>query len=141
MSHVPQAELAHDLRVACMRVARRVRYEASGLAPHLMTTLAGVEHGPRTATDLAADEQVAAASMSRTVAELEQRGLIARAADDADRRTRPISITEAGARELAANRAQRDGWMLQRLGECTAEERRVLAEAAAILERMTGGRR
>lgn len=124
-----------------MRVARKVKLEASGLAPHLFTVLAQCEHEPRTATDLAQCEQVTAASMSRTIAELEQRGLIARLPHPTDGRTRLISPTDAGRAELAAGRRRRDTWMQERLAECTDDERRTLEQAATILERFVGGAR
>ncbi|GAB3703085.1 MarR family winged helix-turn-helix transcriptional regulator [Mariniluteicoccus flavus] len=139
MARVTQAKLAYELRVACMRIARKVRYEGSGLAPHLFTILAQVEKQPRTATELAAAEQVSAASMSRTVVELEQRGLITRVRHESDGRTRLISLTGAGHRELAENRRQRDTWMRDRLAACSPAERAVLSEAAAILDRMVCG--
>ncbi|NNG19522.1 MarR family transcriptional regulator [Naumannella sp. ID2617S] len=137
MADVPERSLAHELRVACMRIARRARQESGGLTPHLFAALAPLETEPRTATWLAAREQVSAASMSRTVKELESLGLIARSGDPRDGRQRVLTVTEAGREALAESRRRRNTWMCRQLEGCSEDELRVLRAASEILTRMT----
>ncbi|OYO09642.1 MarR family transcriptional regulator [Enemella evansiae] len=135
---VPQRpRLAHELRVACMRIARRARQESGGLAPHLFAALAPLEVEPRTATWLAAREQVSNASMSRTVKDLESLGFLRRSEHPTDGRQRVLTMTPAGRAAIAESRRRRTSWMNRQLEDCTAEELEVLTAATAILTRMT----
>lgn len=137
---IDQAEvtrLAHDLRLACMRVSRRVRFEASSdLAPHQFSALGRLEQRARTLTELAECERISVPSMSRTVAALVDRGVVARAADPSDGRAVVLSITADGVRLLEVERAQRDAWMARQLEELDAADHTVLARATQILERV-----
>lgn len=129
--------LAHDLRIACMRVSRRVRFETpAALAPHQFSALARLQLRAHTLTELAESERVSPPSMSRTVAGLVERALVARGADPDDGRAVVLSITSEGTDLLAAERAKRDAWMAEHLAELSASERAVLAQAAEVLERV-----
>lgn len=129
--------LAHDVRIACMRVSRRVRFEATGLlAPHQFSVLARLHEQPRTAGDLAACERVSPPSMTRTVTGLEERGLVRRSSDEHDGRVVLVTITDDGAELLAQERAERDAWMAERLQGLTSSQRRVLREATQLLEQV-----
>lgn len=129
--------LAHEVRLACARVTRRTRYDAAGdLSPHLFTLLAWIEDGPITASEVANGEQVSAASMSRSVRELEERGLLTRQCDEQDRRAQLLCITPAGHEAISVARSRRDDWMVERLTGLTAAERHTLSEAAEILNRV-----
>lgn len=129
------AELAHDLRIACMRVARRVRFDAdNALAPHLFSILARLSVEPRTVGELATSEQVSAPSMSRAVGQLCDQGMVRREADEHDGRVVRLSLTDEGRELVRVERANRDAWMTARLEALTAEQRRVLAEATDLLE-------
>ncbi|OYN87464.1 MarR family winged helix-turn-helix transcriptional regulator [Parenemella sanctibonifatiensis] len=130
------AEVAHRVRHACMRVTRKVRYEASALPPHLFTVLAMLEGGPRTAAELAHREQISAPSMSRTIKDLTTRGWIDRTPHPTDGRQQLLDLTEEGRAELKAARQQRQGWMVKRLVSSTPEELDILERAAAILHRL-----
>ncbi|MGD0190297.1 MAG: MarR family transcriptional regulator [Rhizomicrobium sp.] len=59
--------------------------------------------GPATATELAAFLRIQPQSLTRLLASLEESGLIARHADETDRRQNRIEITDAGARALIAD--------------------------------------
>ena len=73
------AHLANDLRLACMRISRRVRFESTDtIAPHQFSVLARLDGTPRTPRELADIEKVSAPSMTRTVAGLVELGLVAR---------------------------------------------------------------
>lgn len=129
------AALAHDLRIACMRVARRVRFDADNMiAPHLFSVLARLAEEPRTVGELAGIERVSAPSMSRAVAQLDEQGLVTRSSDEHDGRLVRLSLTDQGAELVASERARRDAWMTERLERLDPEERDVLRRASAILE-------
>jgi DNA-binding MarR family transcriptional regulator len=128
----------HELRMACMKIARRVRAESSGtLTPGQFGVLANLaNHGPRTPGELAADEYVQAPSMTRTIAMLVGRGLVERGRHATDGRQVMLTITEKGKAELKVSRRTRDEWVTARLGSLSDDDRLVLAKAAPILERL-----
>lgn len=129
--------LAGELRLACMRISRRVRFESfEAVAPHQFSVLARLDGTPRTPGELAEIERVSAPSMTRTVGGLVERGLVERTDDPADGRQVILSLTPAGAKLLKEIRRERDAWMSVRVGRLGPEEQRVLLEAAAILTRV-----
>ncbi|HEV7147329.1 MAG TPA: MarR family transcriptional regulator [Pedococcus sp.] len=129
--------LAGELRLACMRISRRVRFESfDAVAPHQFSVLARLDGTPRTPGELAEIERVSAPSMTRTVGGLVDRGLVERTDDPSDRRQVILSLTPAGTRLLKEIRRERDAWMSVRVGRLGPEEQRVLLEAAAILTRV-----
>lgn len=129
--------LAHDLRIACMRVSRRVRFEASSnIAPHHFSVLVRLAEAPSTVGDLAIRERVSAPSMSRTVSALVDRGLVARDDSPDDGRVTLLSLTDDGEATVVAERAKRDVWMADRLDRLSARERDVLTRATAILAKV-----
>jgi len=131
------AELAHDLRLACMRLSRRVRFESSeDTAPHQFSVLARLEPHSASVGHLAEVERVRAPSMSRTVAALEHEGLVRRDADPEDGRVARISLTPAGRQTLTRERARRDAWMAQRLEGLPSADREVLRTATDLLDQV-----
>lgn len=131
------ARMASDLRLACMRISRRIRFEAShDVAPHQFSVLARLEDAPRTPGELAEIERVAKPSMSRTVGALVERGLVARQADPTDGRQVILSLTPEGRSTLKAIRRRRDAWMSARVARLSSEEQAVLARATEILGRV-----
>lgn len=134
-----QAELASVLRVAVMRLARRLRSEREDDSLTLnqlsaIGTLAG--HGRMTLGDLAAAEKVQPPSMTRIVTNLEERGLVLREPDAGDRRLVLVRLTDAGAELLAANRRRRDAWLNKQLRGLAPDEREALRRAAPVLEKL-----
>lgn len=126
--------LSEDLRLACMRVSRRVRFESDHeVAPHQFSVLSRIEDGPLTPRALADIEKVSAPSMTRTVGCLVEDGLAERAAHPDDGRQVLVTITTQGRDVLRATRARRDAWMVARVSELTPQERATLADAAKIL--------
>ena len=129
--------MATDLRLACMRIARRVRFESShDVAPHQFSVLCRLEDTPRTPGELAEIEKVSAPSMTRTVAGLVERGLVERTGDPDDKRQVILSLTGDATTLLREIRRQRDAWMSVRLGHLTPEEQDILRQASAILTRV-----
>lgn len=130
-------KIALDVRTAAMCVSRQVRYQADSMPPHLFNVLAWLESGKvSTAADLAKIERVSAPSMSRTITELVDKGLIIKETDSKDRRRQLLSLSDAGREALAESRQARNCWMSKQLAGLTDEERQVLAEGAQILLHM-----
>ena len=137
MTRGERDRLTSDLRMASMRISRRVRFESTApVAPHQFSVLGRLEEAPRTPKELAAFEKVSAPSMTRTVAALVEAGLVARADDPADGRSVILSLTPEGRRTIRDIRRQRDQWFAARLEKLTDDERAVLAQATALLERV-----
>ena len=129
--------LSEDLRLACMRISRRVRFESTDdLAPHQFSVLARLEDGPLTPRALADIEKVSAPSMTRTVRCLVDDGLVERHDDPEDGRRVLVELTEQGREVLLATRRRRGRWMSERVRELTPEEQATLAEATEILRRI-----
>ena len=135
--HQSLAHLANDLRLACMRISRRVRFESTqDVAPHQFSVMARLERNALTPREIAEIECVSAPSMTRTVAGLVERGLVARTDDPLDGRRVFISLTAEGRVLLSETRRRRDAWMATRLRGISADEREVLVKATAILTRV-----
>lgn len=131
------AALAHDLRIACMRVARKVRFDADNtIAPHRFSVLVRLHDRPRTLGELAAIEQVSAPSISRTVGQLHEQGYVDRAPDPDNGRLVHLSLTDAGREVVDRERALRDAWMAARLEGLSAKDRELLRTAAVLIEQV-----
>jgi DNA-binding MarR family transcriptional regulator len=109
------------------------------VTPGQFSVLAAIDSlGPQTPRELAAREKVQPPSMTRTVAALEQLGLVGRTDHPSDGRQVLVSLTPLGATVVRETRKRRDAWLAKRLAEATPAEREVLAQAAAILTRLAG---
>ncbi|MEJ7690289.1 MAG: MarR family transcriptional regulator [Nocardioidaceae bacterium] len=135
------AGLASALRISVMRLSRRLRNErdaSEDLTPNQMAVLGTLwRHGSLTIGELAAQEKVQPPSMTRTVNRLCEKALIARTPHAADKRVVVISLTDAAALVIKESRRRKEAWLNHRLKELSAEERRILREAAPILERLS----
>lgn len=120
-----------------MRISRRVRFESTQLvAPNQLSVMARLEENSLTPRELAAIECVSPPSMTRTVASLAERGLVARRQDPLDGRQVFLSLTEQGRQALRETRRKRDAWMAARLKGISAQERDILVKASVILTRL-----
>jgi len=133
------SELASELRVSMMRLARRLRAERldEGLTPTQLAVLGSLDrHGPMTLGELAAHEKVQPPSMTRTTAHLEERGLLTRVTEAVDRRQVRIAISAAGLALLREDRKRRDAWLAGRFEQLTSDERALLHQVAPLLDRL-----
>jgi DNA-binding MarR family transcriptional regulator len=133
------ATLATDLRVAVMRLARRIRQQRSAedITDGQLSVLGAVVRlGPRTPRELAEHERVQPPSMTRTINCLLDKDLVHRTDHPADGRQVLISATDEGARIIEETRKQRNAWLARRLAELTPAERTTLAEAAQLVLRL-----
>jgi DNA-binding MarR family transcriptional regulator len=138
-SKTATSELASELRVSLMRLARRLRAERldEGLTPTQLAVLGTLDrHGPMTLGELAAHEKVQPPSMTRTTAILDERGLLTRVTEEVDRRQVRIAISDAGLALLREDRRRRDAWLAGRFDQLTSDERALLHQVAPLLDRL-----
>ena len=127
--------LANDLRLACQRIARRVRFEStSAVAPHQFSVLVYLGRvGPQTPSQLAAHDKVSAPSMTRTVNCMAEDGLVEKVPHPDDGRQVLVQATEAGEAVVRETIAQRDSWMLAHIEGLDAAQLALLRQAADLL--------
>ncbi len=133
------AELASLLRPALLRLTRIVRnqrVDESVTLTQLSALFTLRKHGAMSAGELATCERVQPPSMTKVLANLEDRGLVARQVHPTDRRQAIIEITAAGTELLESERRSRDLWLSQRLTTLTAEERALLQRVVPILDKL-----
>lgn len=133
------AELASVIRLAILRVARRLRSQRVNTAVTLsqLSALATVKKcGPLSAGEVAAIEQVQPPSMTKILAALEANQFIARQPHPDDRRQSVISISQAGLDLLSSETRARDQWLTRRLAELSDSDIDKLTKAAEVLERL-----
>lgn len=130
------AETAARLRLAVMRLSRRIRQQTvQDVTQSQVSVLASVERcGTPTLGALAAAEQVRPPSMTRQVDALVAAGLLDKLADPADGRVARVRLTTAGRRALDRSRSLRTAYLVQRLAALTPAERARLTELTELLE-------
>ena len=130
------SSLSIDLRSAVLRLARRIRQERSdeAITPSEYSVLGAIGYyGPMTPRQLADHEQITPPSMTRTLANLEHKGYVAKASHPTDRRRVLVQLTDTGTAIVTATRSRRDAWLARRLATLEPEQRAVLADAARII--------
>ena len=137
-STLADAELASRLRLAVMRLARRLRQQADcDVTPSQISALSSVDRlGPLTLGELSAVERVQPPTMTRIVSGLEEQGLATREVDANDRRVARVHISVAGRRLLEQSRTRKNAFLASRIRTLPTDDRHVLARAAELLERL-----
>jgi DNA-binding MarR family transcriptional regulator len=93
--------------------------------------------GPATTADLARAELITPQAMGGLVATLEAAGYVVRRDDAEDARRRVVTVTPAGRKALATNRAARHRWLASLVAErLDTDEQRTLAAALALLRKL-----
>jgi DNA-binding MarR family transcriptional regulator len=135
---VDHVDVAARLRVANARLMRVLRQnDGTGLGPTLIAALATVaREGPLTLGELAAAEQVAPPTITKVAGKLVDEGLAVRRVDETDRRIVRLEVTDAGIRQLEANREKRMTWLAERLERCSPDELACLSAAADVIVRL-----
>jgi DNA-binding MarR family transcriptional regulator len=131
-----EADLGGQLRSAVGRLYRRFRSERpeGSLGDAALAVLSRLQkHGPQTLTKLSEYDRVSPASMSQTVNRLTSAGYAVRTRDPGDGRKVLFSATAEGDVLASAARAQRNAWLDVQLRALSAEDRAVIARAAALL--------
>lgn len=132
-------DLTGSLRLASMRLARRLRVER-GSDDFTLSQLAVLgtldRHGPSTIGELANIERVKPPSMTRIVNSLVESAMVTRRPHETDGRQVVVDLTDAARALLAEDRRRRNAWLARRLAELTDDERELLGRAAPLLDRL-----
>jgi len=135
------------LRVAVLRLARRIRTHSSGsttprdtITPSQLFTLGTIiRHERLTVGQIAELEHVKPPSASKIVAALEAEGLVTRSSSPDDRRCAFIVATPAGHHHLEQVRAAGRGWISDQLAGLDADDVAAIEHALPALERLLAG--
>ena len=97
------------------------------------------DRGPLTPGQLAAAQRVQPQSLTRVLAALTGRGLIAREADPVDGRRALLAITADGRQALRRDVDARDRWLAQAMAaRLTRTEQELLRLAGELMDRLAG---
>jgi DNA-binding MarR family transcriptional regulator len=132
-------QLAPLLRDAITRFTRRLRRvrPIGELTLNQLSALTSLElAGALTPRELADVERVQPPTMTKTLAKLEERGLVQRTPHPTDGRQVILAATEAGRAVVGEDRRARAAWLAQRLAALGPEERETLHRAIEILDRL-----
>jgi DNA-binding MarR family transcriptional regulator len=125
--------VADRLRPTLLQLARELRRERiAGVSPQQVGLLVSIKYAPGvTVGELATEERVSTAAMSKRVTRLERDGLVERTQSTKDRRCVGLTLSEDGQRTLRRVRSRRTAWLASRLGMLTRDE---LAAVGAAVE-------
>jgi DNA-binding MarR family transcriptional regulator len=126
----------HSAAIHLLRRVREVDDEAMGLTPARASALAVlVFGGARSLTELAAEERVTPATMSKLVSALKAEGLVRRYPDVNDARSIRIEATAKAERILRRGQARRLDLLEQLLADASEAEVAAVRTAAEVVER------
>jgi DNA-binding MarR family transcriptional regulator len=130
--------VADQLRPTLLRLGNELRREKiAGVSPHQVGLLVKIKYTPGvTVGELAAEERVSTAAMSKRVTRLERDGLVARTKSEADRRCVGLTLTDEGQRTLRRVRSRRTAWLASRLSALSQAELASVGAAAEPLARL-----
>ena len=132
-------DLASDLRLGSMRLARRLRLErgSDDLTLSQLAALGTLErHGESTVGELAHLERVKPPSMTRIVNSLVEAELVVRRPHPTDGRQVIVGLNDAARALLTEDRRRRNAWLTLRLGDLTDDDRELLRRVAPLLDRL-----
>lgn len=129
---------SQKLAQAVVRLSRRLRQERqSELTANQLSVLGTLRtRGPLTPSAIAAHERVQPPSMTRTLNCLHEDGLVARDQHPDDGRQILVTLSAKGEEVLAAERARRDQWLALRIAELGTADRKLLRDAAELLDKL-----
>jgi DNA-binding MarR family transcriptional regulator len=126
---------------ALQRRQRKERPPVEGLSRSAVRVLGAVARsdGGAQPTQIGVELVMTSSNVAAGLRELTREGLVSRLADEADTRRVNITLTPAGERVVADNRATRDIWLIEAMRDLLSnDEEDVLLAAGAILERLAG---
>lgn len=133
------ADLAQSLREMFGRAQRALREQGGrlGLTASQSEALGCVaREGPLSIGALAKRQHVRSQSMGATVGVLLERGLVAVTPDPDDGRQKVVTVTDEARALITEGRSARTDWLTKQLQGLSPAERRTLAEAHTILDRL-----
>lgn len=131
-------QLAPRLRLAVMRLARRLRQQAEhDITPSMLSALSSVERlGPLTLGELAEAERVKPPTITKVVGRLEDEGLVLRETDAADHRVARVRLSRKGASLIARARGRKDAFLAARLDRLSDDDVTALEAALGAIEQI-----
>ena len=132
--------VADRLRPTLLQLARELRREKiAGVSPHQVGLLVAIKYAPGvTVGELATDERVSTAAMSKRVSRLERDGLVTRKHDSGDRRMMLIHLTPKGQAALEAVLPGHFKQMAAQMAPLNEHERKTLVR---LLNKVAGQER
>ncbi len=103
-------------------LAAGMREQGEGLHPSQLKLLMSMHHAPVSPTELAERMEVSMPTISKTLDVLERRGLVERAADEADRRRVVLTMTQDGRSTLSRVLSRGIEQLSESLSSATPEE-------------------
>jgi DNA-binding MarR family transcriptional regulator len=137
-------ELAEQLRPVVMRLSRELRREVRllGVTAGQVSLLFTIDRQPGVGVrELAAQERVSPAGMSRHVSKLVAGGLVRREENAADARRHGLHVTDDGKRIIRRVKSRRTEWLASRLRMLSEDDLVAIREAIAPLGRLLEGER
>jgi len=128
-----------DLRLAIMRLSRRIRAERAGedvTDGQLSVLFVLGKEGAQTLGSLAEHERVTPPSMNRTVNALVEAGLVTRDSSPDDGRKVLIQSTETGLEIAKETKRRRVAWFARQLATLTPGQRATIDAATPILREL-----
>ena len=138
VSLVNEVELANSLRPVLLRLTRELRREihSLGVTGGQVALLVAIKYSPGIGVrELAAQERMSPAAISKAVTKLEQLGLVERAQLE-DKRRVSLTVSEKGHHVLRSVRTRRTIWLADRLKGLTPDELRKVEAALEPLEKL-----
>jgi DNA-binding MarR family transcriptional regulator len=135
---VNEVDVANRLRPALLRLARELRREihSLGVTGGQVSLLIAVKYAPGIGVrELATQERMSPAAISKAIAKLEQLGLVERS-ELADRRRVGLKVTDRGHQVLRSVRSRRTIWLAERLKGLDADELAAVDRAIEPLEKL-----
>lgn len=132
-------DLEDDLRIAVMRLSRRMRLErvdGDVTDGQLSALFVVAKNGAQTLSSLSEHERVSLPSMNRTVNMLVDAGLLARENSPDDGRKVLISLTASGDEIVTETKRRRVAWFSRRLAELTPAQREAIYAATPALSEL-----
>lgn len=132
-------EIDDDLRIAILRLSRRMRAERAGedvTDGQLSVLFVLWKDGPQTLGSLADHERVTPPSMNRTVNALVDAGLVTRDSSPDDGRKVLIQSTDAGLEIARETKRRRVAWFARQLDTLTPDQRAIIDAATPILREL-----
>jgi DNA-binding MarR family transcriptional regulator len=132
-------ELEDDLRIAVLRLSRRMRAERAGedvTDGQLSVLFVLWKDGPQTLGSLAEHERVTPPSMNRTVNALVEAALVTRDSSPDDGRKVLIQATEAGLEIAKETKRRRVAWFARQLDTLSPDQRAIIDAATPILREL-----
>src|ERR1700747_111332 len=130
------ADRMHSAAIHLLRRVRKVDAEAMGVSPARASALSVlVFGGARSLSELAADERVTAATMSKLVAAMESEGLVKRYPDVNDARAIRLEATPEARHILDRGGARRLDLLERLLEDASEAEVEAVRIAAEVVER------